>query len=302
MLACCALKTRHICVATDSAPGQLTGTLIARILYIVCAFSRLESKMIRRRLIDTLALCFLSTVLTPAMALPLTPSIAGNFTQGNGANSRWIQVADDWRGTLQGDKSWGTGIWGLADQTAVMGLSNGADGVVRTLATRVDQISFADQHFIDSWGSTWMSPPLAPLFSPADRNQDNWAARFWGYIAISVPGAYNFGVLYDDGFRFTLSGAGNDTRRIQVDGLNARDRLGFDEDLILSPGLYAYQLDAYERLEAGAVQLAWATPGDDTWRVVPRSALFTHVIPEPSLPLLLLAGLAAASLTRRPRR
>lgn len=88
-------------------------------------------------------------------------------------------------------------------------------------------------------------------------------------------------------------------QRIEIDGLNPRDRLGFAEDLLLSPGLYAYQLDAYDRLEAGAVQLAWITPGERAWAVVPQTALFTRAIPEPPLSLLLLAGLLAAGLASR---
>lgn len=239
----------------------------------------------------------------PAQALPLAPEIEGVFVNGDGANSRWVQVADDWRGSIYGDASWGTGIWGLADHAIVAELENGDPGVVQTLDTRVDQINFADQHFIDAWGAAWISPQLAPIFGGAGGSgQDNWATRFWGYIAITDPGAYNFGVLYDDGFRFTLFGAGGAAQSIQIDGLNWRDRLGFAEDLLLSQGLYAYQLDAYDRLEAGAVQLAWATPGNGDWTVVPQSALFTHAIPEPPLPLLLLAGLLAAGLANRRRQ
>ncbi|MFZ5574360.1 MAG: PEP-CTERM sorting domain-containing protein [Pseudomonadota bacterium] len=256
--------------------------------------------MNRSRLISLLFLSFSLAAVIPARALPLTPMVGGVFTNGDGANSRWVQVVDDWRGSLYGDAPWGTGIWGLADHAAVMALGNGDTGVVQTLDTRVDQINFADQHFIDAWGTTWASPRLAPIFGGAG-GQNNWAARFWGYLAITEPGAYNFGILYDDGFRFTLFGADGAAQRIEVDGLNPRDRLGFAEDLLLSPGLYAYQLDAYDRLEAGAVQLAWSTPGERGWSVVPQAALFTRAIPEPPLPLLLLAGLIAAGFATRRR-
>lgn len=255
--------------------------------------------MNRSRLIRLLLPLSFAAV-TPAQALPLAPAIEGVFTSGDGANSRWVQVVDDWRGSLYGGAPWGTGIWGLADHATVMGLGNGDPGVVRTLDARVDQINFADQHFIDAWGAAWGSPRLAPIFGGTG-GQDNWAARFWGYLAITAPGAYNFGVLYDDGFRFTLFGAGGAMQRIGVDGLNPHDRLGFAEDLLLSPGLYAYELDAYDRLEAGAVQLAWTTPGERGWTVVPQAALFTRAIPEPPLPLLLLAGLLAAGLAARRR-
>ncbi len=248
-----------------------------------------------------LSLACLLGLAAPAHALPLTPQYEGLYLNGDGANSRWVQVADDWRGSLYGSETWGTGIWGLADHAAVMGLSQGDPGVVQTLDARVSEINFADQHFIDAWGNAWSSPQLAPILGGAT-NQDNWASSFWGYIAITASGAYNFGVLYDDGFRFSLYGASGSSLSLEMDGLNSRDRLGFAEDLLLSEGLYAYRLDAYDRLEAGAVQLAWATPGSGDWAVVPQSHLFTSPIPEPSVPLLMLAGLAAIGIGSRARR
>ncbi len=246
------------------------------------------------------SLTLLLGLAAPAAALPLAPQHAGIYLNGDGANSRWVQVADDWRGNLYGEHSWGTGIWGLADHTQVMDLASGDPGVVNTLAMRVDQINFADQHFIDAWGATWISPKIAPIFGAS--GQDNWASSFWGYIAITSPGAYNFGVLYDDGFRFSLFGANGSSQSMQVDGLNPRDRLGFSEDLLLSPGLYAYQLDAYDRLEAGTVQLAWSTPDNKDWAVVPQSHLFANPIPEPSTLLLMLAGLTVIGLGARRTR
>ena len=163
--------------------------------------------------------------------------------------------------------------------------------VLKTYSNPVDQINFGDQRFINEWGTSWSTPQLAPIFSNTPgENQDNWAARFSGFLAITTPGAYNFGVLYDDGFRFTLMGAGGQTVSLYKDGLNPRDRLGFAENLQLTSGLYGYQLDAYDRLEAGVVQLAWWTPGADL-ALVPKGNLFTSVVPEPSMYLLMLAGL-----------
>ncbi len=251
---------------------------------------------------DALSLSLLLGLSVPAHALSLDPQHAGLYQNGDGANSRWVQVTGDWRGSIYGDQSWGTGIWGLADQAQVIDMASGDPFVVRTLATHVAQINFADQRFIADWGTAWSTPTLAPIFPNAGENQDNWASRFSGYIAITAPGAYNFGVLYDDGFRFSLFGAGGSSLAIQKDGLNPRDRLGFSEDLLLKPGLYAYQLDAYDRLEAGVVQLAWTTPQSGSWSVVPQEHLFATPIPEPSVPMLMLAGLAAIGLGARRAR
>jgi hypothetical protein len=254
-------------------------------------------------LCNALALPLLVGLTASAHALPLTPQYAGLHENGDGANSYWVQVSDDWRGNLKGGEGWGTGIWGLSDHAQVMGLANNDPFVVQTLATRVDQINFGDQRFINEWGTSWSTPLIAPIFNNAQgENQDNWASSFWGYIAITTPGAYNFDVLFDDGFRFSLFGSGGNSLSILKDGLNARERLGFSEDLQLSAGLYGFQLDAYERLEAGVVQLAWYTPGADDWALVPQAHLFTSPIPEPSVTLLMLAGLAAFGLGIRRRR
>ena len=56
--------------------------------------------MNRSRLISLLFLSFSLAAVIPARALPLTPMIGGVFTNGDGANSRWVQVVDDWRGSL----------------------------------------------------------------------------------------------------------------------------------------------------------------------------------------------------------
>jgi hypothetical protein len=259
-----------------------------------------------------LPLAFALSLSAQAHALTLEPQLAGIYLDGDGANSRWVQVANGWRGAIHGDAEWGTGIWGLADHDLVMGLNQGDRKVKQTLETVVEQINFADQRYIAEWSATWGAAELAPLFHGKGMGvgaQDNWASSFWGYIAIPELGYYNFGVLFDDGFQFTLMGA-DGSAQIHQDGLNPRDRLGFSSDLLLDPGLYSFQLDAYERLEAGVVQLSWWTPGATDWSVIPTSSLYTglpaqatttsvRAVPEPPLPLLLVAGLAALGLTTR---
>ncbi len=257
---------------------------------------------------STPALALLLALSAPAQALVLAPEHEGLFLDGDGANSRWVQVRSGWRGGVNGGEKWGTGIWTLDDHDKVMALPEGHRAVRRTLETRVDEINFGDRVFIQRWGRKWGTPELAPLLTsmqerPGDQN--NWASSFWGYIAIPVAGAYNFGVLFDDGFRFKLTGA-DGSAEILKDGLNPRDRLGFAEDLLLEAGLYGFQLDAYERLQAGVVQLSWFTPGATAWEVLPTANLFTampsaavRAVPEPAVPLLMLAGLAALGFARR---
>lgn len=239
-----------------------------------------------------LPLALLTGLTGAAHAISLAPQYAGNYINGDGANSQWMQVSEGWRGALKGAEPTGTGIWGLADQAAVMNLNTDDPYVVKTLSRQVDQINFGDQEFNDTGKDKWGATPIAPIFSNAPGEyQENWASRFTGYLSITVPGDYNLGVLYDDGFHFTLMGASGQTVSLTKDGLNFPDRLGFAEDLQLSNGLYAFQLEAYERLEAGVVQLSWSTPTASAWAVIPKENLFTTPIPEPSMSLLMLAGL-----------
>ncbi len=239
-----------------------------------------------------------------AQATLLTPLLAGRYLNGDGANSQWVQVASGWRGSTYGTAPWGTGIWSLADARDVLALpAHGSAAartdVVQTYSGRVDEINFADVAFIDYWGSTWGGQALVPFFSnDATQYQDNYAARFTGYISILEPGLYNFGVLADDGFQFSLFG-GNTSLTLDQNGLNPRDRYGFDQNLMLGAGLYGFDLLSYERLEAGVVNLAWIQPGG-AWETVPQSHLFTTV-PEPTTWLLMLAGLAGIGLARMRR-
>lgn len=253
---------------------------------------------------NLLPLVLLCTLLgsSSVYAYTLSPQYSGIYLNGDGANSRWVQVIDGWRGVTYGSETWGTGIWSLADQALVMGLEAGSRNVIQIYEAPLSQINFGDQRFITEWGLSWSTPQLAPIFSNSiGEYQDNWGARFWGYIAITAPGAYNFGVLYDDGFQFALHGAGGNSLTLLRDGLNSRDRLAYNEDLYLSEGLYAYSLDAYERLEAGVVQLAWWKPGANDWTLLPREHLFTRAVTEPATPLLIAIGLAAMGGRRLSR-
>ena len=222
-----------------------------------------------------------------AAPIELQPLIGGLYTNGDGVNS---QVDADWRGVIYGPETWGTGIWGLADANIVLGLDGAHPGVVNVYNGVLGQIHWADKRYIDTWSATWGTQDLVPFFiDDASQYQDNYAVRFSGFIAITDPGLYNFGVLYDDGFVFNLYGQGSSLNLIK-DGLNPRDRLGFDQDLNLGVGLYAFDLIAWERLEAGVVDLSWIRPGGD-WTTIPQSHLFTSAVPEPASVALMFAGL-----------
>lgn len=262
-------------------------------------------------------LCIVGTstlsLLSEAYAIALAPQVAGIYQNGNGANSQWVQVyaraseesggPDGWRGPTQGAQAWGTGIWSLADAAQVMSLSAGDANVLKTFSGVASQISYSNQTYLTKWGATWGTQDLAPIFTnAAGENQENFTAHFNGYISITDPGMYNFGVMYDDGFNFTLTGAGGTSLSISQDGLNPRDRLGFGQDLALTSGLYSFDLLAYNRLEVGVVNLSWTENGGD-WITIPQDHLFTTTpVPEPAAMSLMLAGLAVVGLAARRKR
>lgn len=239
-----------------------------------------------------------------ATPIALNPLAAGSYGSGNGVNSHWVQVDAEWRGAIHGTEIWGTGIWGLDDANRVLGLAAGDPHVVNTFNGVLSQIAWADKRYLDTWSPTWGAQGLIPFFSNDDAEyQDNFAVRFTGYIAITEAGLYNFGVLYDDGFTFSFFGDGS-VLTLTKDGLNPRDRLGFDQDLELGVGLYAFELTAWERLEAGVVELSWLRPGGK-WSLVPSQNFFTAIPPqavsEPAVMALMLAGLGALARVRRSK-
>lgn len=256
----------------------------------------------RQLLAAALTMTVSSTLAVADALVTVTPLVSGSFSNGDGVSSHWVQVDTEWRGVIYGSESWGTGIWGLADAELVLGLDASSTGVVTTYSGILEQIAWADKTYRDLYGGTWGVQPLVPFFADdGSQYQDNYAVRFTGYIAITDPGRYNFGVLYDDGFRFNLYGNGS-TLTILKDGLNPRDRLGFAQDLQLAPGLYGFDLTAYERLEAGVVNLSWLRPDATDWTTIPRANLYTVAVPEPAHAVLWLAGLALLPWLTRKRR
>jgi len=260
-------------------------------------------------------------------AVILDPTLPGEYAAGTGANATFIRIDGRWRessvywneaaGKFTNDHSgknqkggfqpvgsfdWGTGLWGLADWVAVN--VDGSVPIVLSWSELVPTIDHADSEYAGSgYPATW--GPVGPLPSglfDTGEPQDNWTAHYTGYLRITDPGDYNFGVLYDDGFFLRIWGANGSMVEISSDFLNPRDRLGFAKDLSLDTGLYRFELGAYDRLEVGAVNLAWMQNG--RWVTVPTEHLVTDPvpIPTPATAGLLLAALGALAVVRMKRK
>ena len=269
----------------------------------------------------------LSSVLSaaiPATAapVPLLPLYAGQYADGGGATASFVQINSDWLGSTVlwnestmsygsgaqiGSFTWGTGLWGLADWQTVQQTAQGAGGanapsIINQWTGIAPTINFGNGLYNAGHSSTWGAASLVPFFGSADPSsaQENWTAFFNGYIRVTDAGAYNFSVLNDDGFFFSLTGASGTTLNIGRDFLNSRDRNGFAYDLELSPGLYGFDLGMWNRLEAGVVDLRWKQDGTE-WTLVPTTNL-VNKIPEPGTVLLLASACLAALATLRSRR
>lgn len=268
-----------------------------------------------------------------ALAAPvvLAPQFAGSFATGTGSDAHFVRVDSRWHGSQVlwdeanrqfghgdpiGSFSWGTGLWGRSDWQLAQAAADGQGGplappVVDQRHGLADRINFGNSRYNECYSSTWGPAPLLPFFSAApnlgrcgdaeagDAAQQNWTAHFEGFIRIVDPGTYNFSVLYDDGFFLRLIGEGGQALEIEQDYLNSRDREGFGNDLQLSPGLYGFELGAWNRLGAGVVDLRWSR-GDTNWTLVPTANLLpTTAVPEPSaFGLVVVALLALLSLPR----
>jgi hypothetical protein len=261
-------------------------------------------------------------------AVILDPTLPGEYAAGTGANATFIRIDGTWRdssvywneaakkyangrpgsnqqGGFQpiGSYSWGTGLWGLSDWTTIN--AGGSVPIAVSLSGVVPTIDHADAEYAGSgyasrWGAIGALP--AGLFAGTTGPQNNWTAHYTGYLRITDPGDYNFGVLYDDGFFLRIFGANGSMVEISSDFLSPRDRLGFASDLALDTGLYRFELGAYDRLEVGAVNLAWLQNG--RWVTVPTEHLVTEPvpIPTPGTVGLLLAGIGALALVRLKRK
>jgi len=228
-----------------------------------------------------------------AATVDLAPLISGVFTNGDGVNSHWVQVQNDWQGPGSFSQQYG-GISGLQDAATALAMNSGDSGFLRSADAVMTNINAGNDLYNQLYSATWGAADMPPLFNSGDPNQENFAGHMWGYISIPTAGEYNFGVLYDDGFSFTLWGAGA-SQSMSVDALNSRDRKGFDNNLALQAGLYQFDLVGYNRLEAGVLNLGWWTgPTTSDFSIVPQENLFTSApvtVPVPAAVWLFGSGL-----------
>lgn len=261
-----------------------------------------------------------------AAAIPFDPLYGSDVASLNGAEAEFRRIDNAWQGSQVlwnesagaygsgapiGGFGWGTGLWGYADWQQVM---SGQVAAVQQWSGSVGQINFGNARYNECHAGTWGQADLGPLFSHtvtgADcgdaeagaPEQQNWVTHFSGLIRITDPGSYNFSVLYDDGFFFRLVGADGQTLDIGQDYLNPRQREGFDQDLLLSAGLYGFELGSWNRLGAGVVDLRWSREGG-AWELVPvdHLARLARAVPEPPVLALLAAALGIGALLRRRR-
>lgn len=264
-----------------------------------------------------------------AAAYLLAPQYSGSFGAGTGADAEFHRIQNSWTGSAVlwdedakrfgsgapvGTFSWGTGLWGqvdwLAVQQAAAGEASAASGaLVQSFRGLLPTINHANSRYLECYSTTWGPANLVPLLTPAaplgdcdnaeagDPSQQNWTARYSGFLRITDPGEYNFSVLHDDGFFFRLIGQGGTEIGIGRDFLNPRDRVGFSENLRLAQGLYGFELGAWNRAGAGVVDLRWASGCDNgcSWSVVPTGNLVSAaLVPEP--PAVALASIALLGL------
>ncbi|MBG6080538.1 PEP-CTERM domain protein [Rubrivivax gelatinosus] len=255
-----------------------------------------------------------------ASPINLTPMYSGSFASGSGADATFVKIDGSWQGSTVlwnestksygsgnaiGGYGWGTGLWGRSDWQAVQDAAAGLGGagsptILSTWTGLSSAINYGNgcynSHYSSQWGTT-TAVPLADSGVCGDDANGNWTSHFEGYIRITEAGLYNFSVLYDDGFFFRLLGL-DGALEIGKDFLNPRDRLGFDDNLFLTPGLYGFELGSWNRLQAGVVDLRYSYEGGSWTLVDPQNLLPTSAVPEPSTLALLLPALAMLGLGR----
>ena len=211
----------------------------------------------------------------------------GTVGAGAGINEHWVQVTSSWQGpSYNPSLSTATeldGISSIADANAALGLTPGEPGYVAGVSgVYTGPINYANELFNTDPNSQpqYGTGTLPPLFtsSTAGSTEIDYAGNLWGYVNVPTAGLYNFGVLADDGFSFTLSGANGIGESMSLDGLNSRTYTYFGQNLNLAAGLYQYDLVGYNRLQNGVVRLLMGS-ATGTWNptTIPGGDYYTSV-------------------------
>lgn len=250
----------------------------------------------------------------------LDPYALRDSTRGDGLNSTWVQVNNEWRfsdyeynGERIGDTGWGTGFWALGDIATAMALGAGDPNLVARTQGLTRDLSFANALYNSAvvpdsdWDKDY-TRPLAPVVI-ASGQQENYAASMSGYIYIPQAGIYDFGILVDDAFSLSLIGGNG---RLTVERETFIDSTGRDfytlsgalgTEVSLAAGFYGIELDYFNRLEAGVLDLGWWQPGQSSWASITGDLLYSSLpVPEPSSALLLLIAGGALVAQRRRRK
>ncbi|MBI5254989.1 MAG: PEP-CTERM sorting domain-containing protein [Burkholderiales bacterium] len=272
--------------------------------------------------VAALAAWALASASAQAAPLTLAPQHSLAAATAEGAAASFFQVDSAWQGSTVlwneatqsygsgvaiGSYSWGTGLWGRADWQATQDAALGGNGppVIDSWSGWASTINFGNNPFNSVYGASLGPATVVPMFDANSPNEDNWTSRFSGVFRVTEAGLYNFGVLNDDGFFLRLMGAGGQSHEIGRDYLNDPARSTFGDGLLLSEGLYGFELGEWNRLGVGVVDLRWNRGGTTPWELLPTLHLVPTVgtgqpVDEPAS--LLLAGAALALLARKRRR
>lgn len=255
-----------------------------------------------------------------ATAAPLIdPYVVRDSSAGNGLNSQWVQVADDWyfsdyvyNGERIGDTGWGSGFWAVGDIATAMALENGDPNLVARSQGLTTGLSFANNVYNEGWGpgTGWDKDYVRPLAPVVDESgqETNYAATLYGYIYIPEAGLYDFGIFVDDAFSLSLIG-GNGSLDVGRETFIGSSGRGFytlsgavGSSIELASGFYGIEVDYFNRLEAGVLEIGWWQPDQTEWSPIDGNLLYSTLpVPEPSSALLLLIA-SAALLNNRRRR